>query len=292
MTDHSLVTFRARASAHVLTTALLFGLATPAFTHRIEKRFSVEVRPVITVRNPSGRVTVKPWQKSEVLVIANHTSAKVETDAEQVGNRVEIVTHLLSEDVSPEELRADYEITVPSEAELQIRTDAGTVFVRGISGDMTFETVAADIDLQEVAGYLVIKTVGGSLVCLRCAGRIDANSISGNLRFVQPVSSNVRAQTNLGSIFFDGDFQRGGVYILKNYSGPIEVRFSESDSFNLNASSVQGTVENQAALKPPAHVQRRSPSRLSSSLFGTFNEGLARVELSSFSGTIKIMKRD
>ena len=281
---------RSRLAAWSAVAVFFLALATPARAHRIEKSFRVDLRPVVTVRNASGRITVRPWQKPEVRVVADHVSEKVETDAAQMGNRVDVVTHLLSENVAAAELKADYEITVPEQTELQIRNDSGLIVVKGISGEMTFDTVASDVSLEDVYGYLVIKTIGGSLDCTRCAGRIEVTSISGNVRLSQAVSYNVRAQTYSGSLFFDGDFQPGGVYILKNVEGPIEVRFSEHDSFSLSAISIQGTVDNQATLKPLLHKRQTSP-RLSRSLFGTVNEGLARLELTSFSGTIKILKR-
>ena len=267
----------------------LLGLAAPASAHRLEKRFPVELHPVVTVRNLQGRITVKSWTKLEVMVVAEHTSDKAEVDAEQVGNRIDIITHLTTEQVSAKDLEANYEITVPEETELQVKTDSGWVVVERVAGDMTIDTVAANVDLKEVSGYLVIKTVGGSLVCYRCAGRIDFNSISGNVSFTQPVSNNVRAQTNTGRIFFDGDFLRGGLYVLKTYSGPIEVRFSDSDSFELNAMT-RGQVESQVKLKPPVH-NRRLATPFSNSLFGTVNDGLARVDLTSFNGTIRILRR-
>jgi len=117
----------------------------------------------------------------------------------------------------------------------------------------------------------------------------EAVEVSGNVKFDQPVSSNVRASTSTGSIFFDGNFLRGGMYVLKTYSGPIEVRFSDSDSFELSAGT-RGAVDSQVTLKEPAH-KRSTPSRFSSSLFGTFNDGTARVELTSFNGTIRILRR-
>jgi DUF4097 and DUF4098 domain-containing protein YvlB len=270
---------------------VLLGLAAPASAHRIEKRFPVELRPVVTVRNFNGRINVKSWKKAEVLVIADHVSEKSEVDAEQVGNRIDIVTHLISENVGPKELEANYEITVPEETELQVKTDSGWVVIERVAGDMTIDTVTANVELKEVAGYLVIRTNEGSLVCFRCAGRIDFRSTSGNATFTQPLSANVRASTlSNGRITFDGNFLRGGIYKLQTYNGPIEVRFSESDSFDLSATS-QGQVDSQATLKPPSH-NRRANSRFSNSLFGTFNEGLARVELTSFNGTIRILRRD
>jgi DUF4097 and DUF4098 domain-containing protein YvlB len=273
-------------------TFLLLLFAGPASAHRLEKHFTVHGRPVITVRNAHGRIEVKSWKNSEVVVIGNHTSDKVEVDTEQAGDRIEVLTHVLTEKVTPADLQADYTLTVPEESELRVRTDSGNVVVERVFGDMTFDTVSADVQLQEVAGYLVIKTIGGSVVCARCAGRIDVNSISGNVRLLQPQLDSVRVQTSSGNIFFDGNFLRQGIYILKNYSGLIEVRFADTDSFDLSASSLYGTVENQANVKPDTHGRRHTPARFAKGLFGTVNEGHAKVELSSFNGTIKILKRE
>ncbi len=279
-----------RVSLAVAGLMALGAMAPAAFAHRIEKRFQVELRPTITVRNKSGKVSIKSWKKQEILVVATHVSEKTEVDATQMGNRVEVITHLLTEDIAAPDLVANFEITVPEETAIQLRNDTGDVFVERISGDMSFDTVAAGVDLKEVAGYLVIKTVGGSLTCYLCAGRIEVNSIGGDLKFLRPISNNVRAQTYSGTIFFDGAFERGGTYVLKNYSGLIEVRFSEGDSFDLRASTVQGKVESQASLKPPSHSSF-APKNSSSMLSGVQNLGLAKVELSSYSGTIKVLRR-
>ena len=45
-------------------------------------------------------------------------------DAEQTGNRVDIMTHQVA-DARPDDLRADFEISVPQDAELQIHDDSG-----------------------------------------------------------------------------------------------------------------------------------------------------------------------
>ena len=102
---------------------------------------------------------------------------------------------------------------------------------------------------------------------------------------------NVRVQTSSGNILFDGNFLSRGVYVLKNYSGTIEVRFSAADSFDVSASSLYGHVVNQAPVVPDRHNMRPPQYKMSESLFGSVNDGHAKVELSSFSGTIKILKR-
>jgi DUF4097 and DUF4098 domain-containing protein YvlB len=283
-----------RFSAGTTLVALLLASTAGAQSRRIEKHFVVADKPVVTVQNPSGHIQVKSWDKHEVMVVGQHSSSNVEMDTEQSGNRIEIATRPSSATPRGEALTADYDITVPTESELQVRTDTGNVTVDSVHGDMSFDTVGADVSLQDVEGYLVIKTIGGSLLCTRCAGRLDANSISGSFQLMQPVMDNVRVQTSSGNILFDGGFLSRGIYVLKNYSGTIEVRFSSNDSFDLNAASLYGNVINQAPVVPDKHRMRapQYSNALAKSLFGTLNDGNAKVELSSFSGTIKILKRE
>jgi DUF4097 and DUF4098 domain-containing protein YvlB len=212
-------------------------------------------------------------------------------DAEQMGNRVDVSTRELSDSVSPDEMRTDLQINVPEDAELQIHNDSGNVTVSNVSGDMNVETVAAGVDLEDAAGYLTVKTVGGSFQCLRCAGRIEVSSISGNFKLIDLHSYHVWAQTSTGNILFNGEFLPNGTYSLKHYSGVIEVRFSPADSFDMSATSLKGKVNNEAKLTPSAH-QRHFMPKWGNALFGTFNQGRAKVELTSFDGTINILKRD
>ena len=122
---------------------LLFSVV-PASAKRLEKHFKVEARPVVTIHNPNGAITVKAWTKSEVLVIADLGSDHVDVDAEQNGNRVDVMTRQLTDNMSPDDLRADYQINVPQDAELQIHDDSGAVSVANVLGDMNVETIAAE----------------------------------------------------------------------------------------------------------------------------------------------------
>lgn len=275
----------------LLAPGLLLVTSSAVFAHNIEKHFKVEPRSVVTIHNPNGKVVVKAWTKSEVMVIATHTSDKVEVDAEQTGNRVDVMTHQISDSISPDDLRADYQINVPEDAELQIHDDSGEVSVANVLGDMNVETVGAGVDLEDAAGYLTVRTVGGSFQCIRCAGRLEVSSISGSFKLLSLRSYHVHAQTSKGNILFDGEFLPNGIYRLKNYSGVIEVHFSPGDSFDLSATSLKGKVNSQANLTPPAHAHPVY-SKFGNAILGTFNAGHAKVELSSFDGTINILKRE
>jgi hypothetical protein len=269
--------------------------AEPQPPQHFERHFSVKGRPVVVLQNvANGRIEVKSSKNSEVVVTATQASNKIGIAAEQVEDRVDVSATILDNSAPANELEANFQLIVPEETELQLKSQTGLVYVEQVMGDMTLQSVAGDIHLKEVSGYIVVRTTGGSLVCTQCAGKLNFNSISGNAQVLQPGLSNVTLFTMSGNILFDGEFIRTGIYTMKSAKGTVEVHFSGNDSFDLNAQTATGTVDNQAEayLKPDSHGVRHMASRFTKGLFGTVGSGLAKVELSSYSGTIRILKRD
>jgi len=286
----------ARGILPVLSAGVLFGAAQGlAAPQHFERHFAVNGRPVVVIQNvANGRIEVKSWKNSEVVVAATQASNKIAIDTEQAGARVD-VTATIADDTAPAgDLEANFQLTVPEETELQLRTQTGLVYVEQVMGDMTLQSVAGEIHLKEVSGYIVVRTTVGSLVCTQCAGKLDFNSISGNAQVLQPGLTSVSLFTMTGNILYDGDFIRTGIYTMKSGKGTVEVHFSGNDSFDLKAQTATGTVDNQAEayLKPDSHGVRHMASKFTKGLFGTVGSGLAKVELSSYSGTIRILKRD
>src|SRR5208282_1345848 len=288
-----------RSILPVLSAGLFFSSAAPAraagTVQRVEKQFNVTGRPVVVIHNvANGRIEVKSWKNAQVDVVGTQSSNKIGFEIEQVGDRIDVTAIVLEPTAQPLELEADLQLTVPEETELQLKTETGLIYVEQVVGDMKLESYAGDVHLKEVSGYIIVKTTSGSLVCTQCAGKLDFSSIGGNAQILQPQLNNVNLMTTTGNILFDGDFVRTGLYSMKSGRGLVEVRFSSTDSFDLKAQTATGTVDNQASafLKPDAHGVKHLPSKFVHGLFGTVGMGLAKVELSSYSGTIRIMKRD
>ena len=292
-------TWMKRSIFPVLSAGIFLWSAAPARAagagQRIEKQFSVTGRPVVVIHNvANGRIEVKSWKNSEVDVVGTQTSNKIGFEIEQVGDRIDVTANILDAGAQQLDLEANLQLTVPEETELQLKTETGLIYVEQVVGDMKLESYAGDVHLKEVSGYIIVKTTSGSLVCTQCAGKLDFSSIGGNAQILQPQLNNVNLMTTTGNVLFDGDFVRTGLYSMKSGRGLVEVRFSSTDSFDLKAQTATGTVDNQASafLKPDAHGVKHLPSKFVHGLFGTVGMGLAKVELSSYSGTIRIMKRD
>jgi DUF4097 and DUF4098 domain-containing protein YvlB len=285
-----------RSMLPVLGGAVFLCSGAAAARQHFEKHFAVHNRPVVVIHNvANGRIEVKSWKNAEVDVLASQTSDKIGFDMEQAGDRIDVTANILDASAQSRELEASLQLTVPEETELQLKTETGLIYVEQVMGDMTLESVAGDVHLKEVSGYIIVRTTEGSLVCTQCAGKLDFKSISGGAQVLQPALNNVSLFTTSGNILFDGDFVRTGLYTMKSGKGLVEVRFSGNDSFDLKAQTAIGKVDNQAAayLKPDSHGgAKRIASKFTKGLFGTVGQGLAKVELSSYSGTIRILKRD
>jgi len=274
---------------------LLMPFASFAAGQKVEKHFAVKGRPVVMIQNvANGRIEVKSWKNPEVVVSASQPSNKIALDIEQADDRIDVTASVIDTSAQDSELSENIQLTVPEETELQIKSQSGLIYVEQVLGDMTLESVAGDIHLKEVSGYIIVKTTGGTLVCTLCGGKLKFDSVSGSAQVLQPSLTNVTLYTSFGNILFDGDFIRTGIYSMKSGRGLVEVRFAGTDSFDLNAQTTSGTVENRAEafLKPDSHGIKRSASKYAKGLFGTVGNGLAKVELSSFSGTSRILMRD
>ncbi len=274
---------------------LLMPLASFAAGQKVERHFAVKGRPVVMIQNvANGRIEVKSWKNPEVVVSASQPSNKIGLDMEQADNRIDVTASVLDSSAQESDLSENIQLTVPEETELQIKSQSGLIYVEQVLGDMTLESIAGDIHLKEVSGYIIVRTTGGTLVCTLCGGKLKFDSVSGSAQILQPSLTNVTLYTSFGNVLFDGDFIRTGIYSMKSGRGLVEVRFASTDSFDLNAQTTSGTVDNraEALLKPDSHGIRRSAAKYARGFVGTVGNGLAKVELSSFSGTIRILRRD
>src|SRR5579862_5172342 len=166
---------------------LLLPVVSFATGQKIEKHFTVKGRPVVMIQNVAdGRIEVKSWKNSEVVVSASQPSDNIGLDMEQADDRIEVTANILKASSQQADLTENIQLTVPEETELQIKTQTGLIYVEQVLGDMKLESVAGDIHLKEVSGYIIVHTTGGSLVCTQCGGKLDFNSISGNAQILQP----------------------------------------------------------------------------------------------------------
>ena len=258
---------------------------------RIEKTFDTTRGPRISLINLQGHVLVRGWEKAQVHVVYTVASPRVEVDSEILPNtgpaeKIHFDTHVLDSTLPVNEQGADYTLDVPAGASLEIRNSQGKIFVQGMQADASVQSVGADISIRDYSGRLMVHSVAGNIEIIRPAGNVEAYSITGNLHFVSPSTTRLHGSTTSGSITYQGDFTDRGDYIFSTYNGDLDIVCPAAASYELSAKTLKGKLVNTM---PMTHRRESaSPLGTSNSLLGSRNAGKATLELTSFSGNIRI----
>jgi len=252
-------------------------------------RYAVKPGATLNLVSDYGAVRIRAAQNGQIVVAATPASRKVEVDCSQNGNRIELRSRY-SEAVSEADGRVDYEVQVPADTHVVVRTASGPVRVQAIAGDIGVDTDNGDVEVRDANGHVKVRTVGGSITLDNLHdGFIDATSVGGQVWLHEVTGKSVTVNTTSAPINYTGDFSGAGMYSFSSHSGMIDVSLPASASVDVSARSVNGTVENDFPFNPPMHssltlVQGKS-------LAGTSNSGASSLHLRTFSGRIRVKKQ-
>jgi DUF4097 and DUF4098 domain-containing protein YvlB len=201
-------------------------------------------------------------------------------------------------------------VTVPSGADVFVKTLSGDVRATNIRGELRAETTSGDVTVTDASRVQLAKTMSGDLQITDAAGEITGGTMSGDVivRNVRGRSLNVSTvsgdlvltdidveradvgSTN-GSIDFTGRLQKGGRYELRTHSGDVRLTPTSAQGFDVEARTLNGDIVSQYQMKltPGSGAgERRGPSR---SIRGTFGDAGAFISLQSFNGDITIVRK-
>ena len=172
---------------------------------------------------------------------------EIKLEITQSGNVVDIdANHRLVERRNDNVVSTDFDIQVPSQVKLDLKTFSAPITVTGVAGDAVVDGFSSEIKMADVSGPMRVKTFSGSVtlqprswtdgddlnvntfsgdVALHlpgnARGRIDFNSFSGTFRSDLPVTLSSSSKRN-----FHGDLNGGGTtdFRLKTFSGDVSIR--------------------------------------------------------------------
>jgi DUF4097 and DUF4098 domain-containing protein YvlB len=275
--------FRELLVVLIMVTAALAGEVHQQYHFKVRRHSSV------SIVNPYGLISVKPASGNQVVVNAVLYSDKVEVDQNQGGNHVSVVSHLLP-GADPTSGRVDYEVLVPADASLTLRSTSGPLRAERLHGDIVLEGNTATVDVRDVSeGHVHVKTLNGPVTLTNVSdGHVEITSVSGDVALNSVNGPLVSVNSTSGKIHYDGDFGGGGEYSLMTHTGDIEATAPSYASIDVVASSDHGKVENDFLLNP---THSSFIYRAGSAFAGTMGKAASTVKLLSFSGKIHLKKR-
>jgi DUF4097 and DUF4098 domain-containing protein YvlB len=274
----------------VVTVVLAVCLVSVAVAEtKKEFRYAVGPNANVSIDTQYGAISVKPGANSEVVIVATLQSDKAEVDNQQIGNRIQVNSHLF-EGADQQTGRIDYQLLVPSDATLSLRSSTGPLSAERLNGDLTLEGTDAVVDIHNVSnGHVHVNTMRGPITLTDVRdGHVEIASISGDVTLKSVTGPLVKANSGSGKIFYDGDFGSGGDYKFTTHTGDITAIVPANASADFSAHSILGKVQHDFPLQPRhSHVAFEEGR----AFFGTVGKAASAVVLRSFSGRIRLKQR-
>ncbi len=151
---------------------LIFAIKTFSQDDNTTKTFKVNKGGMLKIGISAGDILVKTGNNNEVKVSYEEDNDYSGVTIYQDGNNITIKSDNYS----------DFEITVPSEFNLNLNTSGGDVKVsNNITGDVKIKTSGGEIELEDVKGELVAATAGGNIQCGNITGDTKLSSSGGDV---------------------------------------------------------------------------------------------------------------
>ena len=274
---------------------IIAGLAVLATNWRVvtipmaPRTFQIMDHARLVINTGAGAVSICRGEEGMVSVTATKRASGIGIDTEhmeinynQYGDVLDISSRMAWSILQFGLRTVDFEITVPSSCDVQLKNSSGRVALQGTSGVIRVRTGGGSVHAHDLQGQIAMKTGGGrieadnlqGLIDLRTdGGRIEAQHLQGqiNLRTGSSriILENVRGQliaktgsgrievsqaelsgesslkTGSNSITFDGSLDALGSYKFQTGSGGINLGLPADAAFSLDAKTGSGGVHNE-----------------------------------------------
>jgi hypothetical protein len=271
-----------RRSTRLAPLTLLILAASVATSAQIKRdvfAYKVSPRPVISIRNQYGRITVTPSSVDRVLATVVHSDA-VEILHQQNENRIELTTGSQVATGAKAD-NVDYQVLVPTDACVILSTAAGSLSAENLEGDLIFEGTTASVDARALRNaHIHVKTLSGPITLRQITGGyVDVTTASGDVSLQEVSGPMVEVHSGTGRIRYLGDPGQG-FYKLMTGTGNIDVAVPFAGLAHFKARSVKGKVDHQILGPPLAGLAGQSSSLL--------HAAAAAFELHSLRGNISV----
>jgi hypothetical protein len=233
----------------------------------VTRSFQVGDHPLIIINGHGSDVNIHAGNAGSVVVTArNHGSAtgpnpndtKIlynQAQDKQGRDHITIGTDPILRDI-------DYDVTVPSSAQVQVTVNSGSIAASGISGviidtgsgSLDVENVQGPINIHTESGDITARNIKGQMIIEAGSGSIRANGMNGQLVATTrsgdvvvrdaTLSGKSYLKTDSGSIRFEGALDPNGSYQMATNSGDIDLTLPSNAAFQLTATTGSGSINN------------------------------------------------
>jgi DUF4097 and DUF4098 domain-containing protein YvlB len=241
----------------LLFITMLFSLPAYSESEQINKILKINAGGKLELDSDHGAIQIKTWDKNEAKIeITKRARSKdrledFKISIDQSGNTVAINGY----GGWNSRVNVDYEITLPNQFNLDLKTGGGSIEVDDISGQLKLRTSGGSISVGDIAsGSVNADTSGGSIQVGDVNGDLKVNTSGGSIKLGK-ITGVAKADTSGGSIKVESggkelkaDTSGGSIKVgpstgnvdVETSGGSIKVDMTEG---NVRASTSGGSVK-------------------------------------------------
>ncbi|MDX1622882.1 MAG: DUF4097 family beta strand repeat-containing protein [Gemmatimonadota bacterium] len=277
--------------------ALLSPATVAAQTTTVDTLISVRPDGRLELHNGDGTVEIDVWNRDRVRLRARRD--------EPVPIRIEkkgVALVVRSPRQMERDAEIDYALTVPASMDLAIHGARSPVTVRGTAGRVEVHTTNGAVEVRGGRERVEVHTINGRVRISGTRGRVKVvgvngpvtirdmageavtvNLVNGAVTLDEIDGGAVEAVTVNGRIRFQGVVRSEGSYQLNAHNGGIVFEIPEGTSARVHVSTFNGSFRTEfpVTIEDGPHGRRFD---------FTLGAGEARVELTSFNGTIELRR--
>jgi Putative adhesin len=294
-------------------------------TEKFSKTVPLPKGGALDLSNISGDIVITGGAGDQVVIDAvkrgkaTEDLKLVQIEVTAGASRVEVRTQYPRERKNVN-VSVDFTVTVPRAAGVTVRTVSGDLNLATIDGELMADSVSGDVTVKSAGRLESARTVSGNVVVASAGSEgdisfasvsgdvkvsqikargIEANSVSGGVTLAEVTCSRAGVKSVSGDIDFAGPLAKGGRYRLQSHSGGVTVRVSDNAGFEVNAGTFSGDITSDLPIVSTfgGEGERGQAGRRPKSggpgqrVQGTFGDGGAWLELTTFSGDVRIVSK-
>jgi hypothetical protein len=258
--------------------------------------FAVRQGQRLDVDNFGGSITVTAWNQDRVRISAPNNSDPFTVDA---GSITIHVSSQSEDDRGPGE--SDLTIQVPAWMDLELggnevdisthgtrsavkaSTVQGSITIDGGEGTIEANSVEGDLTISNVRGRVQLNTTEGAITLQSVSGTdLEIETVDGDVEMTGVTTPNIEANTVDGNIRWGGTLVGGGTYRFSTHDGDLDLAIAGEPDAMVSVETFDGSLESDF----PLTLQHTNQHKMTF----TLGSGRARLELSSFDGTISLKR--
>jgi hypothetical protein len=262
----------ASVAACTLLAALAFG-APAAGQTELERRRPAPARGEVAIENAFGSLTVRGWERNEVLVqgqlAAGAEGLSFEGEKDETWITVEVPDEWFHAAGEAAAFRSTLTVFVPAASRLSLETVNAVVTVTGVAGEVDVSTVngpvkieppATVVEVETMTGTVEVRaparetslrTISGGVLVEGARGRLDVETVSGKVTVRSAGLAALDVKTTTGEVTVSGPFAARGEVSIETFSSPVRLLLPQATRATYDLQTFAGEIRSQFCAGTP-----------------------------------------